>query len=145
MHCNFQCSFQLDVLNRCNVILQLFPGTLGKSFNCYICAKWESSKKLRNDGTLSSSEMCGNMPGKLLNVFDKGREGKGASETFQWKPFCLRNTVALPPGSHSSKVMFPIVFSNYVRCVQLSCSKSMPCERCWKFLWVAAPLVKDLA
>lgn len=102
MHCDFQCSFQLDVLNRYHIILQLFPGELaiigfltaciapctddGRSFNRFIYAKWESSKKLRNDGTLSSLEMCGNMPGKLLNVFYKGGDRKGTSETFQWKP-----------------------------------------------------------
>lgn len=142
IHCDFQCSFQLDMLNRYHVILQLFPGELGitgyltacitpctydgRFLNCFICAKWESSKELRNDGTLSSIEMCGNILGKLLNVFDKGWEGKGISETFQWKPehfaweilwHCLLGAIAQRWCSS---------LCSLTRFVQLSCSKSMP-------------------
>lgn len=169
IHCDFQCSFHLDVLNRCHVILQLFPGELGitgyltacitpctedgRPFNCFICAKWESSKELRNDGTLPGIEMCGNMLGKLLNVFDKGGEGRRTSETFQWEPehfaweilwHCLLGTVAQRWCS-SLCSLTRLDVSSFFAANQWFWNSSMSQEKCLKFLLLPALLVKDLA
>lgn len=130
MHCDFQCSFQLDVLNRYHVILQLFPGELGiignltacitpciddgRSFNCFICAKCESSKELSSDGTLVKLRNVWKYARGTFECFWQGRRGKSNvwDLPVRTRALCLRNAVALPPGSHSSKVVFSIVLSN---------------------------------
>lgn len=122
IHCDFQCSFHLDVLNRCHVILQLFSGELGitgyltacitpctedgRPFNCFICAKWESSKELRNDGTLPSIDVW-KYAGETFECFWQRRGGKKNiwDLPVKTRAFCLRNTVALPPGNCSSKIV----------------------------------------
>lgn len=96
--------------------------------------------------------MRGNVLEKPLNVFDKGGEGKGTSETFQWRPkhFAWEILWHYLLGTLVQRWCSPLCsltrldVSSFLAASQCLV-EDMSQEKCWKFLWVAALLVKDLA